>query len=436
MPTNSTKAQKPLTWIPTTWFAMGLPFVALSAASAIMYKDLGLSDKEITFWTSMIMWPYTLNFFWSPLLEMYRTKKFFVYITQAVTGVLFGLVALSLQLPIYFAVSIAVMAVLSFSGATHDVAANGLYLESLNEKTQAKFVGWQGAFYNVAKVFTSGLLVYLAGVFQKSMSTLQAWTIVMVAYGVVMCLLAFYNWRSLPSGQSANAVATQESRGLKDVLISFFKKRFIWLSIIFIIFYRFAEGQAIKVVPLFLKAEKEKGGLALTNEDFGLLVGIFGTVAFILGSIAGGHFVSKKGLNRRILIFLCAVFNLPFIAYSLLAILQPESKWMIGLAVSLEHFGYGFGFVGLILYIMQVVAPGPYKTAHYAFGSAVANAGFLLSSSFSGQLSDWLGYHDFFIWVMFATIPAFAVTWLVPLPKKDVEEIPVSQVVKEENLIS
>ncbi|RYZ53914.1 MAG: MFS transporter [Chitinophagaceae bacterium] len=405
---------------------MGLPFVALSAAASIMYKDFGVSDRDITFWTSMIMWPYTLNFFWSPLLEMYRTKKFFVYATQAVTGVLFGLVALSLHLPNYFAVSIAVMAVLSFSGATHDVAANGLYLDALDEKNQAKFVGWQGAFYNVAKVFASGLIVYLAGIFQKSMSTVQAWTIVLFLYGGVMCLLALYNARVLPSGSTAAAVQSrsQSGRSLRDVLVSFFKKPLIWLSIIFIIFYRFAEGQAIKVVPLFLKAEKEKGGLSLTNEDFGLLVGVFGTVAFILGSIAGGHYVSKKGLNRRILLFLCAVFNLPFIAYALLAIFQPQSHFMIGLAISLEHFGYGFGFVGLILYIMQVVAPGPYKMAHYAFGSAVANAGFLISSSFSGQLSDWLGYHNFFIWVMFATIPAFLVTWLVPLPKKTEETAP------------
>lgn len=395
---------------------MGLPFVALSTASAIMYKDLGLSDTEITFWTSAIMWPYTLNFFWSPLVELYKTKKFFVYATQAITGVLFGVVALCLQLPQFFAVSIAVLAVISFSGATHDVAANGLYLESLDQKTQAKYVGWQGAFYNVAKVFTTGVLVYLAGVFQKSMSTLQAWTIVMLAFGAIMLLLAVYNGKMLPD-PSAKEPAAQGQRSLKHILASFFKKPLIWLSVVFIIFYRFAEGQAIKVVPLFLKAGKEQGGLALSNEDFGLLVGIFGTIAFILGTIAGGNFVAKKGLNRRVLIFLCSVFNLPFIAYALLAIFQPESKWMIGLAVSFEHFGYGFGFAGLILYIMQVVAPGPYKTAHYAFGSAVANAGYLISSSFSGQLSDWLGYHDFFIWVMFATIPAFIVTWLAPLNK-------------------
>lgn len=417
--------------MPTTWFAMGLPFVALSAASAIMYKDFGISDSQITFWTSMIMWPYTLNFFWSPFLEMFRTKKFIVYGTQVLTGVLFGLVALSLHMPGFFAISIAAMAVLSFSGATHDVAANGLYLEALDEKRQAKFVGWQGAFYNVAKVFASGLMVYLAGMFQKELGNVQAWTIVMILFGLVMCALALYNARKLPASHRLSEDNASKGKSLKDVLVSFFKKRLIWLSIVFIIFYRFAEGQAIKVVPLFLKADRSEGGLGLTNEDFGVLVGVFGTVAFILGSIAGGHYVSRKGLSRRVLIFLCAVFNLPFVAYSLLAILQPQSHTMIGLAVSLEHFGYGFGFVGLILYIMQVVAPGPYKMAHYAFGSAVANAGYLLSSSFSGQLSDMMGYHNFFIWVMFATIPAFLVTWSVPLPSKKSVAPPVAPLAGE-----
>jgi PAT family beta-lactamase induction signal transducer AmpG len=413
---------------------MGLPFVALSAASAIMYKDFGISDKQIAFWTSAITLAYTLNFFWSPFLEVHRTKKFFVYATQAVTGILFGLVALSLHLPNFFAVSIAAMAVLALSGATHDVAANGLYLDALNEKTQATYAGWQGAFYNVAKVFTSGLMVYLAGVFQKSMGTLQAWTMVMIGFAIVMVLLSVYNARMLPETQTVRREGNQQ-RSMKDVLVNFFQKPMIWLSIIFIIFYRFAEGQAIKIVPLFLKETREKGGLALTNEDYGLLVGVFGTIAFILGSIVGGHFVSSKGLNRRILIFLCSVFNLPFIAYSLLAIFQPESKAIIGLAISLEHFGYGFGFVGLILFIMQYVAPGPYKMAHYAFGSAVANAGYLISSSFSGELSDRLGYHNFFIWVMFATIPAFIVTWIVPL-KKPMSSTSVEEPAMETTTIS
>jgi len=396
---------------------MGLPFVALSAAATIMYKDFGISDKQIAFWTSMITLAYTLNFFWSPALEVYRTKKFIVFATQCITGILFGLVALSLHLPNFFAISITAFIILSLSGATHDVAANGFYLDALDEKQQAAFAGWQGAFYNVAKVFTSGLMVYLAGIFQKTMGTLQAWTLVMIGFGMVMLLLSLYNSKMLPKTPVQLTNTNIHSRSIKDVLVNFFKKPMIWLSVVFIIFYRFAEGQAMKIVPLFLKETRAKGGLEMSNEEYGMIVGVFGTVAFILGSIVGGYFVSRKGLNRRVLIFLCSVFNLPFIAYALLAIFQPTDNIMIGLAISFEHFGYGFGFVGLILFIMQYVAPGPYKMAHYAFGSAVANAGFLISSSFSGQLSDWLGYEQFFIWVMFATIPAFVVTWIVPLKK-------------------
>lgn len=159
-------------------------------------------------------------------------------------------------------------------------------------------------------------------------------------------------------------------------------------------------------------------------------MGVFGVVAFILGSLGAGYFVSNKGLNRKKLILLCSVFNIPFVAYAVLAATQPTNLFYIGLAISIEHFGYGFGFVGLILFIMQIVAPGKYRMAHYAFGGALMNAGFLISSSFSGYLSDWLGYKDFFIWVMIATIPAFLVTWLVPLKKMDKE--PLVETVKPE----
>lgn len=423
MRTNQPFKKTPITWIPTTWFAMGLPFVALSVASALMYKNLGFSDTAIAFWTSMIMWPWTLKFFWGPFLEMYKTKKFFVCATQILTGVLFGLVALSLNLPQPFSISIAVMAVIAFSGATHDMAADGIYLDELSEKDQAKFVGWQGAFYNVAKVFSSGVLVYLAGELQKNLGVVSAWTIVMLVYGAVMVLLGLYNLRSLPTGKKATVVHSRREAmtTLGDVLKTFFQKRHIWLGIVFIIFYRFAEGQAMKITPLFFVADRSTGGLGLTTSQVGLLVGVFGVAAFILGSIAAGYFIANKGLNRRNLILLCSVFNIPFIAYAVLAIVQPTNLLFIGLAISVEHFGYGFGFVGLILFIMQIVAPGKYRMAHYAFGGALMNAGFLISSSFSGYLSDLLGYKNFFIWVMIATIPAFLVTWLVPLTKMDEE---------------
>ncbi|MFD2895224.1 MFS transporter [Sphingobacterium arenae] len=414
----------PIYWIPTTWFAMGLPFVALSGASSIMYKNLGVSDTQIAFWTSIIMLPWTLKPLWGPFLEMYKTKKFFVYITQIFTGVLFGLVGLTLQLDYFFSFSIAVLTIIAISGATHDTAADGVYLNELNAKLQAKYVGWQGAFYNIAKVFSGGALVYLAGQLEEEIGIRNAWMIVMFVYGIIMVILGIYNMRVLPSthGIARTSSLKEGFATLKDVIITFFQKKNIGYSLCFIVLYRFAEGQAIKIIPLFFRASRAEGGLELSTSQIGLLYGVFGSIAFVLGSIVAGHYVSNKGLNRKTLLILCSAFNLPFAAYAFLAIAMPTSLYTVGIAVVTEYFGYGFGFVGLILFMMQNIAPGPYKMAHYAFGSGLMNLGFMIPSMISGLLSDYLGYKEFFTWVLIATIPAFIVTWLVPLRKIDDEK--------------
>lgn len=398
---------------------MGLPFVALASASTIMYKNMGISDAQIAFWTSLIMLPWTFKPLWGPFLEMFKTKKYFVYTTQIFTGVLFGLAALSLQLDHFFAVSIAIFAIIAFSGATHDTAADGVYLNELSAKEQARYVGWQGAFYNIAKVLSGGALVYIAGELEAAVGVGTAWMLVLFLYGIIMIALGLYNRSALPQGGATQAVhSVQESMAtLRDVIITFFQKKNIWLSLCFIVFYRFAEGQAIKITPLFFKAARAEGGLGLSTSQIGVLYGVFGAVAFVLGSIAAGYFVSSKGLTRRTLLLLCCFFNIPFAAYAFLAITLPENVYVIGAAVAIEYFGYGFGFVGLILFIMQNIAPGKYKMAHYAFGSGLMNLGFMIPSMVSGFVSDFLGYREFFIWVLIATIPAFIVTWLVPLAK-------------------
>jgi PAT family beta-lactamase induction signal transducer AmpG len=418
------KVKHPAYWIPSTWFAMGLPFVALATASSILYKDLGIKDGEIAFWTSLIMMPWTVKPLWGPFLEMFKTKKFFVYTTQVLTGVLFGLAALSLYSNLYFALSIAIFFLVALSGATHDTAADGVYLDTLPANEQAKYVGWQGAFYNIAKIFSGGLLVFLAGKLADFTSITNAWAIVLLILAATMILLGIYNRRVLPSGSPSNKVESfqQGMATLKDVIITFFQKRNIWYGLLFIVFYRFAEGQAIKITPLFFKAPRGEGGLGLTTSEVGVLYGVFGAVAFVLGSIAAGYFVSKRGLSRKTLMILCAFFNIPFIAYAYLAIELPTNLYVIGSAVAIEYFGYGFGFVGLILFIMQQIAPGKYKMAHYAFGSGLMSLGFLVPSMVSGFVSDWLGYKDFFIWVLISTIPAFLISWLVPLKKPETEE--------------
>jgi PAT family beta-lactamase induction signal transducer AmpG len=403
---------------------MGLPFVALSTSSSIMYKNMGISDSQIAFWTSIIMLPWSIKPLWGPFLEMYKTRTFFVYTTQIFTGCLFGLVALTLKADHFFSLSIAVLSIIAFSGSTHDTAADGVYLNELTSKLQAKFVGWQGAFYNLAKLLSGGALVYLAGELEKKYGIANAWMTVMFIYGIIMIVLGIYNMKMLPNdSRDAEIQSKQEGLNtLKDVIITFFQKKNIWYSLMFIVFYRFAEGQAIKITPLFFKAARVDGGLGLSTSEIGVLYGAVGAASFVLGSIGAGYFVSNKGLTKKTLMMLCAFFNVPFIAYTFLAIAQPVNINIIGLAVGVEYFGYGFGFVGLILFIMQNIAPGKYKMAHYAFGSGLTSLGFIIPSMISGFVSDYLGYKEFFIWVLISTIPAFLITWLVPLNSEAVSE--------------
>ena len=408
---------------------MGLPFVVLNMVSAVLFKDLGISDAQIAFWTSLIMWPWTIKFLWSPFLEIFRTKKFFVVTTQLLSGILFGLAALSLHLPSFFAVTIAVFAVVAFSGATHDIAADGVYMSELTTQDQAKYIGWQGAFYNLAKLVATGGLVWFAGWLYEGFSadgassydaSVGSWTVVLLILCGTLVALGLYHLRALPSGGSASEGRSLRDglSGLKEVIAAFFTKRHIWYYIAFIILYRLGEGFVMKIVPLFLKADTASGGLGLTNQQIGLYYGTFGAGAFLLGSLLAGYYIARRGL-RRTLFTLCCIFNLPFGVYALLAWFQPQSMWLVGGGIVVEYFGYGFGFVGLTLFMMQQVAPGKHQMAHYAFASGIMNLSVMLAGAVSGYLSDALGYGMFFLAVMLATVPAFLVTWFVPFTYDD-----------------
>ena len=419
----------PLEWVPSLYFAMGLPFVVLNMVSAVLYKDLGISDAQIAFWTSLIMWPWTIKFLWSPFLEIFRTKKFFVVTTQLLSGILFGLAALSLHLPSFFAVTIAVFAVVAFSGATHDIAADGVYMSELTTQDQAKYIGWQGAFYNLAKLVATGGLVWFAGFLYEGFSAVGAatfdayvrsWTVVLAILCGLLVLLGVYHVRALPSGGSASEGRSLRDglSGLREVIGAFFTKKHIWYYIAFIILYRLGEGFVMKIVPLFLKADTASGGLGLSNQQIGLYYGTFGAGAFLIGSLLAGYYIARRGL-RRTLFTLCCIFNLPFGVYALLAWFQPSSMWLVGGGIVVEYFGYGFGFVGLTLFMMQQVAPGRHQMAHYAFASGIMNLSVMLTGAVSGYLSDALGYGMFFLAVMLATVPAFLVTWFVPFTYDD-----------------
>ncbi|MCB0283452.1 MAG: MFS transporter [Calditrichae bacterium] len=417
------KMRHPATWVPTLYFAEGLPFVATGTVSVLMYKSLGLGDAEIAFFTTLIMWPWTLKPLWGPLLEMFKTKKYFVVGTQFIGGVVFGLLSLSLPLEGFFQYSLALFVIIAFNSATHDIAADGVYINTLPPKMQAQYVGWQGASYNIAKVLSQGALVYVAGKLELVLGIVEAWMIVMALFGVILILIGFYHTKMLPSGGSSTSVNSVKEafQTFWIVVKSFFEKKHILWGMAFIILFRSAEGQLTKIVPLFMRAARENGGLGLLTSDIGIAYGVFGASAFVLGSIAGGYFVAKRGLKSSILL-LAVVFNVPDAVYAYLAFTLPESFTIVCTAITIEWFGYGFGFVGVILFIMQQIAPGKYKMAHYAFASALMNLGFMLPSMISGYLSDFFGYRNFFVWVMFATIPSFLVAWLVPFKEVETEE--------------
>ena len=416
------KRPSPIKWVPSAYFAMGLPFVILNMVCVLMFKGMGIEDSQIALWTSIIMFPWTLKFLWSPLLELVKTKKSIVVATQMISGIGFGLIALALHMPTFFAVCISILAIVALSGATHDVALDGLYMAELDDQQQAQYIGWQGAFYNLAKLVATGLLVSVAGILiEKNQAlgqtaqeaSMNAWTIVMVACSAMLVLLALWHIFSLPAGKNTPIQGHSVGEELKDVIKDFFTKKHIWLYIAFIILYRLGEGFVMKIVPLFLKADVASGGLGLTETQIGVYYGTYGAIAFVIGSILAGYYISHFGL-KKVLFSLVCIFNLPFLVYTYFAWVQPTSTALIASGIVVEYFGYGFGFVGLTMFMMQQVAPGKHQMAHYAFASAIMNLSVMVTGAISGFMSEALGYKMFFTVVMVAVIPVLIMSLVIP----------------------
>ena len=417
------KSKSPICWVPSAYFAEGLPFVALSLASVIMFADLGVDEASITFWTSLLILPYTIKPLWSPLLELYSTKKRFVLLMQLIVGCCFGAMAIYLGQSHWFAMTIGLMFVIAVSGATNDIATDGIYLTALDKTTQARYIGWQGAFYNLAKILVNGALVYLAGCLitgyvSEGVDNVEfmAWNRIIAIIAGMMILLALYHSLMLPTG-SRNEEAPADFRSamvsLYDVFKDFFTKRHIWLYILFIVCYRLTEGFAVKMIPLFLKASPEAGGLGMSNESIGLIYGTLGTGAFILGSILSGYYIAHFGL-KKVLFTLVCIFNIPFVIYYFLAAFPHVQLWVIAAGLITEYLCYGFGFVGLTLFMMQQVAPGKHPMAHYAFASGIMNLGFMLPGMVSGWVFQHVGYENFFLIAVAMSVPSFLLALKIP----------------------
>ncbi|SFG72785.1 MFS transporter, PAT family, beta-lactamase induction signal transducer AmpG [Duganella sp. CF458] len=411
----------PLKWIPTLYLAQGLPYFAIALVFGQMMKSMNMSNAEISHWLAFLGGAWIFKPLWSPFLELASSKKLVVVSLQLFGGVCLGLVALALQFPFWLSASVAVLFLASIASATHDISCDGLYIASLSKKGQAQYAGWTGTFFNAGRLLAQGGLLTLAGYLEKSYGVTSAWTVIFGIIGLTMCALGSYNFWALPlspnprmSEHNAAAVA----RTLGEVIIDYFRKPGIWISILFIILFRAGEAQVATIGPLFLREARAAGGLGLDTAQVGMVYGTGGTIAFIIGSIAGGYFTSWLSLRRAILFLILAV-NLPNLVFYYLSHALPTDLTVIGVALSLEMFGYGFGFVGLILYMMQVVAPGKYTTAHYAFSTGVMQLGFVFFRGISGDIQSALGYKNFFLWVLVAAIPVTILSQFIPMESRE-----------------
>ncbi len=409
----------PATWVPTLYFAEGIPFFAVSLIAGILYKRLGLANDVIALYTKLLLLPWSLKPLWSPLLEMFKTKKYFVVLLQFLGGVSLGLIALCLPLPGYFLYTIGLFAVVAFCSSTHDIAADGLYIASLSAREQAAYAGWQSGFYSVARVFSQGGLIILAGFLEARMDVPHAWMAIFAAMGLILLALSLYHARALPTGGAARHSGSlrQIAATFWDVLVSFLKKPNIYLLLLFILLYRAGEGQVVTIGPLFLVDKRAAGGLGLTMDQFGTIYGTFGTLAFLAGTFLGGYFTSWLGLRRALLPLICAM-NFPNLSYVYLSTALPTNHLLIASAMSVEMFGYGFGFVGVMLLMMQEIAPGKYQTAHYAFANSLMNLGLMIPGAVSGKIQMALGYQKFFVWVLISSVPAIILSRLIPIGRR------------------
>ncbi len=403
-------SRSPWSWIPTLYYAQGIPYVVAMTLSTVLYKNLGVSNTDIALYTSWLYLPWVIKPLWSPLVDLFRTKRFWIVSLQFAIGVAFAFVALTLPGPGFFKLSLAVFWLMAFSSATHDIAADGFYLLAQPPGQQAAFVGVRSTFYRLASLTAQGGLVYLAGLWQESTgSVTHAWSMVFGLLAAIFLIVGAYHFFALPKPDADRPTASGQdiAKEFFAVFAKFIRKPGVLTILAFLLLYRLAESQALKLLSPFLLDKRDVGGLGLTTQQVGIVYGTVGIIALTVGGLAGGWIISHHGL-KRMLWPMILVMHAPNVAFLLLALTQPSSLWVVGSALAVEQFGYGFGFTAYMVYMMMI-GDGPHKTAHYAICTGFMALGMMLPGMAAGWIQDHIGYVKFFGWVLVCTIPSFIV---------------------------
>ena len=421
----------PMTWIPTLYFAQGIPYFIVNNISVMMFTKMGVPNGEMALFTSLLYLPWSLKPFWSPFVDIFKTKRWWTISMQILMSLAFILLTLTIprpdvemiasgQTPIsMFTVTLLLFVVTAFASATHDIAADGFYMLALSTGDQAQFVGIRSTFYRLASIFGQGVLVWLAGVIESSSGDIpNSWRITMLVTAVIFSLVTLYHTFVVPrpagdtsslkdDKPSVGAIFAEFGRTFK----TYFMKPGVVLAIVFMLLYRLPEAFLLKLCMPFLVAAREVGGLGMSTANVGLAYGTIGVIFLTVGGILGGIYASRVGLKKSIWV-MAACMTLPCLTFVYLSMFQPTNIVAISTAIAIEQFGYGFGFTAYMLYMMYF-SDGEFKTSHYAICTAFMALSMLLPGMVAGYIQEAIGYVNFFWMVMACCIGTLIVSVMV-----------------------
>ena len=405
-------------WVPTLYFAEGLPYIAVMTLSLVMYKRMGISNTEVALYTGWLNLPWVIKPLWSPFIDLLRTKRWWIVAMQVLVGA--GLAGIAFLIPAdhFFQSTLAVFWLMAFASATHDIAADGFYMLGLSPHRQALFVGIRSTFYRIATIAGQGLLIMFAGYLEKSERGIPyAWSMTFLVMAGLFLALFVYHAFVLPRPDSDRPAANVSARGLlREFLLtfrSFFQKEGIGVALLFMLLYRFPEAQLAKMSIPFLLDPLSEGGLGMTTEQIGFTQGTVGIIGLTIGGILGGIAVARNGLKHWLWAMVWAI-SLPDLVYVYLSYFPETSLLWVNVCIFIEQFGYGFGFTAYMMYLIYF-SRATHSTAHYAICTAFMALGMMLPGMAAGWLQEQLGYRLFFIWIMVCCVATFAVTALLKI---------------------
>ena len=410
------KRTSPWAWVPTLYFAEGLPYVTVMVISMVMYKRLGLSNEDITLYTSWLYLPWVIKPFWSPFVDVLKSKRWWILSMQMLVGAALGGVAFTIPTSQWLQGTLCFFWLMAFSSATHDIAADGFYMLGLTHHQQATFVGIRSTFYRIATIFGQGLLIMLAGNLEVLTRNVRySWSLMFYFMLGIFILLWLFHHAVLPrpaeDSEHSHSTLGEVFGDLWHTFATFFRKPQVWVGICFLLLYRMPEGLLVKISPLFLIDSVRKGGLGLSPAELGFVQGTVGVVGLTIGGILGGLAAGRHGLKHWLWPMVCAI-TLPDLVYVYLSYALPDSLAVINICVFIEQFGYGFGFTAYMLY-MVYFSQGEHKTSHFALCTAFMALSMMLPGMAAGFLQQLLGYQGFFILVVITCLVTFVVTSFV-----------------------